>query len=254
MAYKDTKYLLANVEDLIFSVQKNKTERVTSFFDPAQQQLVEDIVKQYNGIKYDKFGGYGDAERLMFYIYPFTEEIDQKKWYNAIKVVKITWNAKYYRVSHRDILGAIMGLGIQRHKIGDIIIQSEVGYVFTLSDIAPFIFSNLIYIGKASVNTEICNYDQIYIDPPKIKLIKATVSTLRLDSIASAGFGISRNKMVPTIRSGAVKVNWTEVDKPNFVLKEDDMISVQHMGRIRLAAIGKFTKKQRINVTIERFI
>jgi len=99
-----------------------------------------------------------------------------------------------------------MGLGIKREKIGDILVREDFAFVVVLKDIADYIRINLTKVGNARVEIDIVNPDELDILEPKVKEISSTVASLRLDSVASAGFGISRSKTADLIRGEKVAV------------------------------------------------
>lgn len=252
MEDKQCKLLLAHVEDKIQFVIKEHRIQYTSFLDPASQKRVQDLLNKCPQIGYQMFGGYPESERKLFLLYP--EYVEPEDLSFPIKGIVLNWNRHYHNLSHRDVLGALMGLGLKREKIGDIIMVEDSASVFVLEDIAPYIVQHLKAVGRATVEVQELDYNQIKIPQPKIKTIQATVSSPRLDSVMSAGFGISRKKSLPFIRSGNVSVNWEVTDKADYLLKEGDMISVRGMGRVRVSEIGGSTKKGRVKIFLERFL
>ena len=86
-----------------------------------------------------------------------------------------------------------------------------------------------------------------------MKLLRDTVSSLRLDSVLSVGFSLSRSKAAEAVTSGKVQVNWADWQKPDRQVAPGAVISLRGMGKIRLAEVKGQTRKGRISVEIEKF-
>ena len=95
---------------------------------------------------------------------------------------------------------------------------------------------------------------QLDIPEPEYKDIRTTVPSMRLDCLASSGFRLSRNKVLPLIREGKVYVNWEQIVKPDYIVKEGDLITLRGSGRIKIAKLSGLTKKNRITVLIQKYI
>lgn len=245
------KLLIDRVEDLAMSVKRYHRVAFTPFLDPAMLSKAEHLLKSYNELEYQIIGGYPEAERNIIIIYP--DWMDGEEIEAPISVLRIQWDERYYKVGHRDILGSILGLGIKREKIGDIIVENPYAYAITSKDISSFIIQNLIRVGKAPVTIDQIAAEDLKITPKKGKIIKTSVSSLRLDCIASSGFGISRNKILPYINNGMVQVNWEPITKPGRLLKEGDIISLRGKGRVKFIEVTGMSKRDRYHVTLEKW-
>lgn len=250
------KLLLARIEDLAISVRKYHRVAFTPFLDPAMLSKAEALLKSYNDLEYRVVGGYPEAERNVILIYPDWMDpdlMDEETVKGPISILRIGWDSRYYKVGHRDILGSILGLGIKREKVGDIIVESSWAYAITSKDISDYIVQNLTIVGKAPVTVEEVEAKDLKIIQKEGKIIKTTVSSLRLDCIASSGFGISRTKIVPYISNGMVQVNWEAITKPDRLLKEGDIISLRGKGRIKFVEMAGISKRNRYHVILERW-
>ncbi|HHW70166.1 MAG TPA: hypothetical protein GX392_02325 [Clostridiales bacterium] len=254
MNNKQREYLYASIEDNIMKADRRLIPVYTNFFNLVEQKNIENFLINYDSIRYLKLGGHKYAERCLFCIYSIFIEYDIDYYVPPIKVLTISWDERYYSIGHRDVLGAILGLGIKRDIVGDIIIDGSVANVFVVENISEFIVKHLIKIGSASVEVRCHNTDEIKVKGPDIKIIKAVIPSKRLDCIVSAGFGISRTKSVNIIKSGRVMVNWEVHTKPSYVIESGDMITIRGMGRIRYKDVMRRTKKDRLLVKIERYI
>lgn len=253
MSMKKTEYLHASIEDHIAKALRQNIPVYTKFFNQAEQCYIEKLFVGADDVKYVKDGGYEEAERCIFTIY--SAFIDYNMFhYIPIKALKLEWNGLYSKVEHRDILGAILGLGIKREIIGDIIVDDHMAYVFVVEDMAHYIAQNLQRVGTASVTVECFDIEEIDVIVPKPKSIVSVVPSLRLDCIVSAGFGMSRNKSLSMVKAGRVMLNWEVCTKPAQEVEPGDIITIRGKGRIRFRNTIRMTKKNRLSIEIERYM
>lgn len=202
--------------------------------------------------KYETVGGYCGSERQMVVFLP--DALYYTPFY-PIKVLKISPLHKKFaeELSHRDYLGAILNLGIERCKLGDILLIDGNAYIFVHESLANFICQNLTRIRHTSVYVE-TEDEQSFSYTPDIEEIKGTVASIRLDSILSLAFPISRSKLVPLIEGGRVFVNGKLITTNSYNLKENDIISVRKKGRFQYKGILSQTKKGRYYVLLHKYI
>lgn len=253
MDNKKAKYLYASIEDDIKKAIRQQIPIYTNFYNLAEQSYIERILTSVDDVKYLKLGGYEDAERCIFSIYSVFIDYDISN-YIPIKVLKLSWNGKHNKIGHRDVLGAILGLGIKREVVGDIIVKEDMAFAFLQEDMASFVVQNLTKVGAASVTIKALDIDEVEIEAPKSKTINAIVPSLRLDCITSAGFRISRTKSASLIQAGRVMLNWEPCVKPAQEIEPGDVITIRGRGRIRYKAIKRTTKKNKLSVKIERYV
>jgi len=245
---KESDFEVIRFEDLIKWVLKNKKERYTDFLNLSSQKLLEKIIFPYKEIEYLFDGGFERAERKIAIIYP--NFISPKEV--PISALRIMGNLE--RLSHRDILGALLGLGIKRDKTGDIVLKDNVCDIIIHKDVESFVLMNLNKIGRENIKISSIKLSDIMQPEIKYKDIFSTVASLRLDSITASGFNISRSKASQLIKSGSANVNWEYKDDPSYQIKENDIISLRGFGRIELKEVKGITKKGRISIHICRFI
>ncbi|ONI47320.1 hypothetical protein AN644_00780 [Candidatus Epulonipiscium fishelsonii] len=172
-----------------------------------------------------------------------------------ISILKVEIKMKISEpLTHRDFLGSLLGLGIERKKIGDIIVKPFGAYIFVHKDINEFIKWNLIKISKHTKIeiTEIKEQD-LELEEPKFKEINGTVSSLRVDAVFSLGFKISRTTVNKLLQQDKGKCNGVLV-KASSLMKEGDVGSLRGYGKIRLQAISGKTKKDRTHVTLQKYM
>ena len=211
---------VAKLLDLAEGTVRSRKYRVSEFLDPAAFAAAETIAVQYDNIRLAESGGYEGAERrkaaFVHSDFMGTESFD-------ITAVKFRWDNRYHELSHRDVLGSIMGSGIKRDVIGDILMRRDHCIVLTSPPIANYLLTSVVTIGAAQVSAEEMSLDEIPPREQKVKEIRTTVASMRLDVIAAAGFGTSRSKMANEIDVDKVKVNWKDVKSSSQAIKECDV-------------------------------
>lgn len=172
-----------------------------------------------------------------------------------IRIIKIQpVNAKFSdSLNHRDFLGAIMNLGIERHMIGDILVSDNKAFVFVIDKLASYVCDNLFRIKHTSVTSNICDSSEVdYI--PLYQELKGSVASERLDAIISFGFNLSRNEASLFISSGKVFINGRETCSKSHMLKYGDIVSVRGKGRFVFDEVVTTTKKGRFFIKIRKYI
>ena len=201
---------------------------------------------------YETYGGYNDSERQMAAFLP--DALYYTHFY-PIQILTIEPLKKKFAESltHRDYLGAVLNLGIERSKIGDIIVMEQCAYLFVHESLADFICSDLTRIRHTSVMvTKKDAEDFSY--TPKYEEITGTVASVRLDSLLSLAFNSSRSKLVALIEGGKVFTNGKLMTTNSYQVKEGDIISVRQMGRFKYNGILSQTKKGRYYVSLYKYI
>jgi len=224
---------------------------IRSFYDDILKVPFNELSGNYLGAKFKIFGGHQDFERGLIYFFPdFTipdeyldMEIDSGNFLTCIKATPL--NAKFTDVlTHRDFLGALMNLGIERDNIGDILIDSKkhTAFIFVLSSIADTIISDLIRIKHTSVSCKIVPCTNCYIVPEFIEK-KGSVSSLRLDCILSFVYPLSREKAKDLIAAEHVFVDGKKILLSSTIVKDGSVISARGFGKFKfISCIGKSKK------------
>jgi len=224
----------------------------SDFLSPYEATIAKRILDKVTDTFYTFIGGYEGAERVIAAI--SRDFIDEDNvFHNApLSFLRIT-PATEKPLSHRDYLGSLLGLGIKREKIGDILVCESYADVFLIDKLAEYILYNLEKIGNTKIECELLDVYEYTAPQKKEKIITTTVASLRADSVASSGFSISRTKVMDYFRAQRVNVNWELVQNPSKQLSEGDVISIRGKGRIVLEKVAGTTKKDRINIVIKRF-
>lgn len=252
MKDEQDKNLAARIIDAASEVSRLYSPVFTDFLDPAQTYKAGKILRQFSGIEYIPIPGIEKCERNIIAVYPdYMIPSDLKP---PMEALHITGNFKFENISHRDILGAIMSLGIKREKTGDIILDGSEFYIYAANDISYYIMLNLTTIKHSHVSCERIDAASVPEKIDRYKIVKANIASLRLDSICGAGYGCSRTAISDEIKSGGIKVNWEEERNLSRILASGDVISVKGRGRVILDSVGSETKKGRINIILKKII
>lgn len=241
--------ILARTLDQAENVLKSGRIQVTDFMDPYRTGLIISVLQHLNLVAMAD-GGYPGAERKRVAmslndVSLLPEDFD-------ISFIMIKGNFKHTRTTHRDFLGALLGLGLKRDKFGDIVVSGDKANVVVAGEVVPYILANLHKVGQVKVLvSEISQGD---FQPPVVhyREIKTTVSSLRLDAVAAAGFGTSRSKIVREIKAERLSINWRVCPDPAAVIKEGDVLSARGKGRVIVAAVNGPLKSGRIGILLHR--
>ena len=201
---------------------------------------------------YKTYGGYGLSERQMAAFLPDALYYDYQYPIQIIEISPV--NRKFAEeLSHRDYLGAVMNLGIESCKLGDILIEDGKAILFAKEELAGYIMEHLTRIRHTTVKTSILSaFEDSY--EPRYEELKGTVASVRLDTVLSLAYPLSRSKITGLIEGARVFVNGKLVTSNGYRLKEGDILSVRKMGRIGYNGILSETKKGRYMVSIRKYI
>ena len=198
------------------------------------------------------YGGYEDAERKIAVFLPEwmdAQDFDVSSCMSCLEV------QSYFGVpTHRDYLGAILGLGISRDRIGDILVSGDRAYVICMRSVGTAIVSDLDKVGRVSVRVREIPFAELPAPERKTKTISFTVKSPRLDAVASDIFGISRTDAAQAIKQGLVTLNYYVTLKSDASVKENDIISLRGKGKAVVSEIGGRSRRDRIFITAEIYV
>lgn len=231
---------------------RKKLEPVfTDFIEVSKANKFLDSVEERN-VKNIIFGGFEDAERVIICFYPDFMEPDKRDF--PICVIKIEYNAKFSKkLSHRNFLGSLIGLGIKREKIGDICVNDDYAVVFVYKDISEFIIFNLNKVGSTKVKSSIIDYDRTeeFISSNNNQSTKIiTVASLRVDAVLSACFNLSRAKICDLVKAEKVFINQSVIKSASKTVNQNDKVTLRGFGRIRINEVKGKSKKDRTIIEV----
>ena len=248
----EDKVLLAKLWDKINAGIRRNIPANTCFLSPRELELAKYLFGNEPGLY--AFGGYEDAERKMLVYLP--DYLEEDSLYEEDSPM-VCLRASFFEkddLSHRDFLGALMGAGIARETVGDICVGKGCCDFFVTAEIAPYIQQNFLSAGRTKLHLDQIPLRDAQIPEPEVKEIKDTLASLRLDSIISSGFRIGRSLASQYVSAGKAAIDGLPCEKPDKAVSEGMKISVRGLGKIKLVSVNGRTKKDRISVTIHRYM
>ena len=225
----------------------------TDFLGLDELSLFEEVKRELSGVKYTLFGGAHGTERVMVR-FGDPEELGWCEDF-PIAVIEASPRAAKWadKLTHRDLLGAIMNLGVERSFIGDIAIIENVAYIFVKESLATFIEENLTRAKHTDLTvkrvTEI-PVGELY----KTEKITVQCSSVRLDSVIARAFCLSREEAQLTVEKGLAFIDGRLCQSPSREPKDGQTVSVRGRGRFVYRGVTGTTKKGQLNVSLELYV
>jgi len=230
------------------TVEKMYQLRLTDFLDPREQQIVESLIGTTSDDLQVKFHGGGKfTERNRAIIAPYYEVINKNTF--QLTLLEAAFNEKFISIAHPDVMGAFLSLGIDRSKLGDILVTEGKLQIVVATEIVQYVIANLTTIKNANISliekplSDLYEEEQHWVESDKV------VSSLRLDGVLSGIYNMSRKDTANFLKKKQVKVNFKLVDNGTFELVEGDLISVRRKGRSKLVKINGETRKGKLRIT-----
>lgn len=236
------------VIDWVAQVENQYTPYLSNFLNPRELYIVQSVIGQYEEISFDTFGGYGEAEQQRVLIYPPYYEPTNEDF--EISLIEINYPTKFAELSHGKILGTLMGSGITRDTLGDIITDGERWQFFVDEKMKDFILLNSDRIGRVNVQLEVMSWEDIVETTDKWELEEIVVASLRIDVVLARALNVSRNRAKTMIDDKRIKLNWIEIERPDIEVEEYDVISVRGYGRIQIRHQKGTTRKDNLILNI----
>lgn len=234
------------------SAQHHELKR-TDFLDPRQAQIVTMLANRNPDVIVRLDGGYEQAERQRAIIGPDYRSLDDEAIGISVLAVNGPGQAQL-ELDHGDFLGALLGLGIKRDRIGDIHVHEQFCHIIITDEIADYLNIHLRQVHRINVLTDVIPLAELQTVIPRLEEMSLSVASMRLDGIASDVYRISRSKIVDPIRAGRCRVNWKSEEDPSEPLRAGDVVSFKGLGRFKVLEVDGVTKKGRIRVKIGKFI
>jgi photosystem II S4 domain protein len=252
--FQDTeeRMLAAKIHDQAELTTKTHNPKCSDFLDPHGQEIARTMLAQIPAVTGFYDGGYNQAERKRLVTIPFSYLGPPPSPH--ICALELRGNFQFQKITHRDCLGTITGLGIKRDVIGDIVMLEDGCQVLVDEEIAEFILANMTKIHQVSVKVAKIDVEALRSPSERVKEIKTTLASMRLDTVASAGFSTSRSKMADEIAAERLKVNWKPVRSASYAIKQGDVISMRGRGRVEVVELCGQTKKGRYSVVLKRYL
>lgn len=253
---KEDYILIKRFQDLADFAEYGHEPVYSDFLSLAQQQLFYDHVMISLGeISYELWGGYAQSERKILCLYRSSQKDSWNPKPAPLCCIKIAAAQTKFsdNMTHRDFLGALLHLGIDRCLLGDILIEDNIGYVFAVEHIAGFIIDNLLRVRHTSIRCTLSDKtDSVH--QPEFRIQQGTVSSLRLDAVIAMALKLSRTQAVHLVESESVFVNGRLVISNSHILKDDDVISVRKHGKFIIKTTDKKSKKDKYVINAHIFV
>ena len=225
----------------------------TDFLGLAEQSAFESMKRQLAGVKYTCFGGAEGAERVMLrfgdkgelgYEVPF-----------PITALKILPRDKKFadKLTHRDFLGALLNLGIERNVLGDIVVIDNSAYLFCKDNISDYIASELTRVKRTEVKVTLAEelpQGELY----RTEELTVQVSSERLDAVIARVFSLSREDAQSLFAKRLVFASGKEIDSPSYSPSQDEKVSVRGYGRFIYRGVKSLSKKGKLNITVNKYV
>lgn len=227
----------------------------SDFLNSNELSLLYGLQSEFPKGTFRTFGGYKYAERQMAMFLPDAFFYEEENFPYPIALLEIRPVSKKFAedLNHRDFLGALMNLGIERSLLGDISVKENASYVFCCERIAPYICENLFRIKHTQVRTAPGNLAEFQFEP-EFDMVTGSVTSLRLDAVLAMVYKQSRSESNGKITAGLVFVNQRLVQNTSHILKENDIVSFRGFGKFIVDSIGGQSKKGKTYITVRKFV
>ncbi len=252
---EEERLLLARVLDKLELTRTRNIPSHTGFLSPQERAAVEALLNLCGHPRHLFFGGFEGAERTVCAFLPDWQEPED--WLAGedcpVRALRASFPAGA-GLTHRDFLGAVLGLGLDREKLGDLLVGEGQCDLLLLAELEDFLLLHLDQAGRYRLKLAPVALAQLTPPQVQVRTVRDTVSSLRLDAVAASGFSLSRGKAADLISSGRFQLNHRECVKPDRAVAEGDVLSCRGLGKCVVREVGGPSKKGRIMLVLERYV
>lgn len=246
--YIEDKLTLSNIFDKINLADKiGKPVYTNEFYTPDICNGVTNLSDLLR-LEVSSYGVFENSERNMLV---FSKE---KVNHFPVALIKIENNSKFNDLGHRDYMGAIMSIGINRSKFGDLIVEDNSCFVAVCEDISSYIINNLHSIGKCSCKISQLELSKANIPKMKFEEFSIIATSLRLDCLISSICNMSRSKAVDLIKRGSVLIDYVPDKEKDYYVILGSTITIRGYGKYKVCSEIGVTAKNRIKVLMKKFV
>lgn len=248
----EDRILLAHVLDKYEQCRARSVPAHTDFLSPAEAALAQDLLRAaaiHDG--WALRGGYDGAERRMLCFLPDWQETPEDA--DVMAALRASYRAED-GLTHRDFLGSLMALGVVRGKLGDILVSPGAADVIVSRDVSEYLLAEWRAAGRTRLTLTALSLDALAVPEQKVREIRDTVATLRLDAVAASGFSMSRGRASELIASGRVQLNHRDTLKGDAPVRQGDVVSARGLGKFEVAEVGGLSKKGRTAILLRRYL
>lgn len=245
----DTAYFNAKINDLIRRYNKGE-QMVFSSFLTMEESAAADLICRKAGVPYFLYGGHSESERKMLAV----SDLEWNDLLPCFPFVLLEGNGRdLASLTHRDVLGALMALGIRRELLGDIIVQEGNIFLFAADHIKEYLIQNVESIGRQSVHLIEVDSD-FQLPKPRFEELRLTVASLRADAVVGSLCHCSREQANRLIDGKSVFINHSLLEKKTKEVRAGDRIIVRGSGKWIIDQCGDLTKKGRSVLLCRKYI
>ena len=249
---KEVQVLKRRLLDLANTCYYKEYPTYSDFLNLNEQSCFFEIQKELPPVSYCLWGGNELSERRMLCFYTGLDTLETDTFPIRTLCIRPAHLKFAESLTHRDYLGAILNLGIDRCKIGDIMFEEQNAYVFVEESMCEYIRTSLEKVKHTNIICEEAKTDMVF--EQKYKDISGTVSSVRLDAVIATAFQSSRSKLLGLISGDKVFVNGRLISSNSYRLKEGDIVSVRGMGKFLYAKEQAQTKKGKTKILLRKYI
>lgn len=243
--------LLARVWDKYEQTERKNIPSATVFLSPRERQLAQAMLNAAgvrSGYLFD--GGYEGAERTVLLFLPGWAEEPAG---DELVFLRASFHGGE-GLTHRDILGSLMGLGVVRERVGDILVSPHSADIVAAPPLREFFLREWDQAGRVKLTVTEIGREALCVPQTQVKVIRDTVSSLRLDAVTATAFSMSRGRAAELIAAGKVSLDHVPCLKGDKPVGEGAVITARGLGKAKLAGVGGLSKKGRTGITVERYI
>ena len=246
--------VLARALDQMDRAANRSIPCATQFLSPAQRAALAPVLAASGHPKHLFHGGFSGAERTICIFLPDWQEPEDWAADEELAAIEAAYPPTGADLTHRDLLGGLMGVGLTREKVGDILVNEASAQIVCLKEAAPIILSQFDQAGRYRLKLKEISLADLTPAPAEVKLIHDTVAALRLDAVLASGFSLARGKAADAVTGGRVSVNHRECLKPDKPVEEGDVLTCRGLGKCVVKTVGGQSRKGRIIIEIERYL
>ena len=279
----DERMVLARALDQMDRAANRSIPCATQFLSPAQRAALELVLASFTslthvqahglarsaarplptrpaslgscgGPSYLFCGGYENAERTVCVFLPDWQEPGDWDPSEELAAIQCAYPPTGADLTHRDLLGGLMGIGLTREKVGDILVGEQAAQIVCLKDAAPIILAQFGQAGRYRLKLKEIPLSELAPAPSQVKLIHDTVAALRLDAVLASGFSLARGKAADAVAAGRVSLNHRECLKPDRAVAQGDVTPGRGLGMGAVKPVGGLSRMGRISIEIERYL
>ena len=252
--------LFARLEDLRARAEHGEVA-VSAFLSPRELHFARRELDR-SGIPFFAFGGYEGAQRQRVYLLPdYMEDVNSERelldygYSTDVCVIKVRGSG-FVTLSHRDFMGSLLGLGVERSVIGDIVVTDagREAVVFCDDTIAVFLLETWTKVGNDKIRTERISLPENFIPARRFAPISDTVASPRLDAVVAAICKLSREKARVMVENETVEVDYETLSRPDRTVEAPCLVTVRGYGKYRILSLSEQTKKGRYRLAAEKYL